>query len=182
MSRAQYHDPPEALIAQFERSRIPLALAHGAGDMPLCQVNAGFLSLTGYGPEDVLGRNCRFLQGPDTLPEEVGAMSVFLAHRGTEDGRFPVLNYRADGSSFSNLVFMSKLRDRAGDVRFVIASQFDMSRQQPRSDLLTNDSELKSRMEEMRRTMGQFGLIMSDSSAIIARSISTLARLAVRDE
>lgn len=182
MHRAKFHDPPEALTAQFSRSRIPLALAHGTGDMPLCMVNDGFLKLTGYGIDDVVGHNCRFLQGPDTPREQVTAMSVFLAHQSSEDGRFPVLNYRADGSSFANLVFMSKLRDSGGQLRFVIASQFDMGRHGSKDELLTNDAELKTRMEDVRKAACQFGLIMSDSSAIIARSISTLARLAIRDE
>ncbi|MBU2958189.1 PAS domain-containing protein [Paracoccus sp. 1_MG-2023] len=182
MLRAQFHEPPEALTAQFERSRIPLALAHGSGDMPLCLVNDGFLKLTGYGTEDVVGHNCRFLQGADTPREQIGAISTFLHHKGSEDGRFPILNYRADGSEFTNLVFMSKLHGKDGELRFVIASQFDMGRHRQSPDLLTNDTELKGSMADVRRIAGQFGMIMADSSVIIARSISTLARLAIRDE
>lgn len=173
---------PDALRDQIDRSRVALALATASGDMPLVRVNAGFTSLTGYAPEDALDRNCRFLQGPETPADQVRAMSRFLRDDAADDGRFPVLNHTRDGRRFLNLVFMTKLRDGDGRLRFVLASQFDTSASDARTALAENDAALGRNMQDLRRAAGQFGLIMSDSTALIARSISTLARISFRDE
>lgn len=174
--------PPERLCAQIERSTVALSLATAAGDTPLVLVNRGFLRLTGHDAAEVLGHNCRFLQTEATPPEQVAAMSAFLADDMQEDGRFPVVNRRRDGTLFTNLVFMSKLRDQRGRPRFILASQFDATSAQAAVALARNDAELAGTLFDLRRTAGQFGMTMTDSAALIARSITTLARLAVRDE
>jgi len=176
------HHLPDALRNQIARSRIAIALATCDGDMPLCLVNDGFCRLTGYDAAEVQGRNCRFLQGPDTPPDQVRDMGLFLADDARDEGRFPVLNYARDGRRFTNLVFMSKLRDEAGRLRFVIASQFDVTAAAAAGTLAQDDATLGRNMSDLRRAAGQFGLIMADSTELIARSISTLARISLRDE
>lgn len=176
------HTLPERLQAQIKRSNIALCIADGAGDMPLVAVNDGFGRLTGYGADEVEGRNCRFLQTERTPPEQVAAMSRFLRTEAEEDGRFPVLNRRKDGRTFTNLVFMSKLRDGRGATRFIIASQFDATAAEEADAISRNDALLVGALGDLRRTAGQFGMTLNDSAALIARSISTLARLTVRDE
>lgn len=173
---------PDALRDQITRSRIALSLATTQPDMPLCLVNDAFLALTGYDTGDVLGRNCRFLQGTDTPPQQIGAMADFLRDDRQDDGRFPVLNHTRDGRAFTNLVFMSKLRGGDGTLRFVIASQFDVTAATAAGTRNRDDAALGRHMSDLRRAAGQFGLIMADSTDLIARSISTLARITVRDE
>lgn len=172
----------DRLLAQIQRSTIALCVADGAGDMPLVMVNDGFLRLTGYDAEDVEGRNCRFLQTAQTPRAQVDAMAAFLKDDAQEDGRFPVLNQRRNGTTFTNLVFMSKLRDRDGGLRYVIASQFDATAAEEAQAIARNDRLLVGVLSDLRQTAGQFGATMNDSAALIARSISTLARLTVRDE
>lgn len=174
---------PEALRAQIARSNVALSLAAAdVPDMPLLLVNAAFCRLTGYDADDVQGRNCRFLQTPETPPEQVRAMSLFLRTDSRDDGRFPVLNRTRQGRTFTNLVFMSKLRGPDGRVRFVLASQFDMSAADRAGARPRHDRELTRSVDDLRLAAAQLGLILSDSSALLARSVSTLARITVRDE
>jgi PAS domain S-box-containing protein len=69
-------------------------------DMPLVYVNPAFYAMTGYGPEETLGYNCRFLQGPDTAPEAVAALRSAIAAR--EQCVVELMNYRKDGTPFWN--------------------------------------------------------------------------------
>ncbi|WP_265500996.1 PAS domain-containing protein [Paracoccus beibuensis] len=174
---------PEALRAQIARSTVALSLATAdAPDMPLCLANDAFFRLSGYDADAVHGRNCRFLRTPDTPPEQVREMTRFLHADDRDDGRFPVLNRTRQGRVFTNLVFMSKLRGQDGRVRFVIASQFDQSVADRATAQRQNDAALTRSVGDLRVAAAQFGLILSDTSALLARSVSTLARIAVRDE
>ena len=78
-------------------------------DMPLVYVNRAFERVTGYNREFVIGRNCRFLQGPDTSPADRQLLREAL-----DAGReisVDLLNYRADGEAFVNRLLISPLRD-----------------------------------------------------------------------
>jgi PAS domain S-box-containing protein len=109
-------------------SAIPVTVAlPGQADRVLLAANGPFCKLTGYGESEVLGRDCRFLQGEATDPEARSAMRRFFADDAPRQSRVEVVNYRKDGRPFVNLVFLSKLRDLSGAVRFLFASQFDVS-------------------------------------------------------
>jgi PAS domain S-box-containing protein len=94
-------------------------------DNPIVYVNDHFESLTGYDEADVVGRNCRFLQGPDTDPEPVQRM------RDAIDAAEPVsvdlLNYRQDGSTFWNEVTIAPIYDEAGDLVNFVGFQRDVT-------------------------------------------------------
>mmetsp|Transcript_25897 Transcript_25897/g.48268 ORF Transcript_25897/g.48268 Transcript_25897/m.48268 type:complete len:202 (+) Transcript_25897:203-808(+) len=76
---------------------------------PIIFASQGFLDLTRYPIARVLGRNCRFLQGPETDPAAVSQMREAI-DRG-EDVSVKVLNYKYDGTTFHNNVFISGIRD-----------------------------------------------------------------------
>ena len=115
--------------AAFERTRMPMLVTDPAQpDNPIVFVNDAFLELTGYSREVVLGRNCRFLQGPDTDPEAVAEVRRAIA--AAEDITVELLNYRRDGSAFWNRLFISPVRDPEGRVRHFFASQVDVTRRQ----------------------------------------------------
>ncbi len=173
---------PDTLRAQFKKSQIALSLATASGDMPLCLVNDGFKSLCGYGQDDVAGRNCRFLQTSRTPPEQVRAIRHFLNDDTANDGRFPILNQTRDGRDFMNLVFLSKLRRSSGELVFVLASQFDLDMARRDGHQADHDAKLARNVSDVRRAASQLGLIMADSAELIARSITTLARITIRDE
>jgi PAS domain S-box-containing protein len=72
---------------------------------PIVYASPGFLFLTGYSIERVLGRNCRFLQGPETDPVAVARIREAVDNGG--DIAEILLNYRNDGSTFWNQVLIS---------------------------------------------------------------------------
>ncbi|MCZ2839546.1 diguanylate cyclase domain-containing protein [Modestobacter sp. VKM Ac-2985] len=94
-------------------------------DQPLVYANAAFLRLTGYREAEVLGRNCRFLQGQDTDQNQVHPIGRRLVAGRDVDA--VLLNYRRDGSAFWNEMHISAVRDGHGEVTHLIGSQFDVT-------------------------------------------------------
>lgn len=173
---------PRSLDAYIRRSGIALAVSVVEADAPLILVNDAFCRLTGYTEEDVLGHNCRFLQGEDTTEEMRGPLHDFVHGEGPDSGRFPILNYRKDGSSFFNFVFMTRLRDRSGTVRFILASQFDMTSTLRRAGLSQNDEKLKRALSDVEQIGREFGLAMVGSAQMIADSVAIMARLSFDED
>jgi len=95
-------------------------------DNPIVYVSQGFLDLTGYTLDQVLGRNCRFLQGPGT-----DQSAVEVIRRGIAEGvdtSVCLLNYRADGSPFWNQFFVAALRDAENNVVNYVGVQCEVSK------------------------------------------------------
>jgi PAS domain S-box-containing protein len=92
-----------------------------AEDNPIVFASAGFYQLTGYSPQEILGRNCRFLQGRDTDPEAVAYMRHFIS-RG-QDVAVVLLNYRRDGTPFYNELFVAPLKGADGAVIHFVGVQ-----------------------------------------------------------
>lgn len=83
----------------IERTRMPMVITDPRlPDNPIVLANTAFLDLTGYSAGEVLGRNCRFLQGEGTAPAAVAAIRAGLAAE--QDTHVELLNYRKDGSAF----------------------------------------------------------------------------------
>ncbi|KAK9834967.1 hypothetical protein WJX81_000233 [Elliptochloris bilobata] len=94
-------------------------------DTPIVYVNEAFCRITGYAREEVIGRNCRFLQGPDTDPEVVERLRTAL-EQGSEVTA-EVLNYKRTGERFWNLLSMTPVRDAGGRVMSYIGVQSDIT-------------------------------------------------------
>ncbi|MFY9290658.1 MAG: PAS domain-containing protein [Methylorubrum rhodinum] len=94
-------------------------------DNPIVFANDAFLALTGYTRLEVTGRNCRFLQGPETDMHEVARVRAAIAAE--RDVHAELLNYRKDGTTFHNALFLSAVHDEDGTLLFFFASQLDVS-------------------------------------------------------
>ena len=94
-------------------------------DNPLVYVNRAFEVTTGYAASEVLGRNCRFLQGDQTDPEAVGELRRALAER--RSATVTLLNLRRDGSSFWNEVSVSPVLDLDGRLTHFVGVQQDVT-------------------------------------------------------
>lgn len=81
--------------------------------------------MTQYGRDYTIGRNCRFLQGPQTTESSVKRLVVAL-NNGEEICEI-VVNYRRDGTPFVNLLMIAPLYDNKGDVRYFLGCQIDIS-------------------------------------------------------
>ncbi len=108
------------------KTRMAMAVADPRlPDAPLVYVNPAFIQVTGYTAEQVIGRNCRFLQGPDTNRAAVRRIRDGIAARATFDQ--DIYNYRRDGSGFWNALHMSPVHDDDGNLIYYFASQVDIS-------------------------------------------------------
>lgn len=95
-------------------------------DNPIVYVSQGFLDLTGYTLDQVLGRNCRFLQGPGT-----DQSAVDVIRKGIKEGidtSVCLLNYKADGTPFWNQFFVAALRDAENNVVNYVGVQCEVSK------------------------------------------------------
>ncbi|KAE8324810.1 hypothetical protein BDV39DRAFT_216925 [Aspergillus sergii] len=91
----------------------------------LMEQQTEFHRTTQYGMDYVLGRNCRFLQGPNTNPNSVRRIREAIKAGRHHSELF--LNYRRDGSPFMNLLQCAPLCDSQGTVRYFIGAQIDVS-------------------------------------------------------
>ena len=83
-------------------------------DNPIVYASDDFFELTGYSQEDVLGRNCRFLQGTKTCPEKVAAIRKAVSVG--EDCNMTLINYTSSGKPFWNSLFIAALRDAENNI------------------------------------------------------------------
>ena len=95
-------------------------------DNPIVYVSQGFLDLTGYTLDQVLGRNCRFLQGPGT--DQAAVDSIRKGIREGIDTSVCLLNYKADGTPFWNQFFVAALRDAENNVVNFVGVQCEVSK------------------------------------------------------
>ena len=93
-------------------------------DNPLIAVNAAFCALTGYTEDEVIGRNCRFLRGPDT--ENGQTEKLRSAVYGQHPALAELINYRKDGSPFRNAVMIAPLFDNDGNLELFVGSQIEV--------------------------------------------------------
>lgn len=96
-----------------------------APDMPLIYVNPAFEVMTGYSLEEVVGKNCRFLQGPES--HQPGVALVRQAIRDERELTVVLKNFRKDGSPFWNELSLSPIRNREGKVTHIVGIQTDVS-------------------------------------------------------
>jgi len=94
-------------------------------DAPLIWVNAAFSELTGYPDHQVLGRNCRLLQGPTTDQRTIAELGAAVATG--RQIRTRLLNQRADGTPWWNELQMSPVRDTRGTLTHYIGVQHDVT-------------------------------------------------------
>uniref|UniRef100_A0A0D3HH37 non-specific serine/threonine protein kinase n=1 Tax=Oryza barthii TaxID=65489 RepID=A0A0D3HH37_9ORYZ len=93
---------------------------------PIMYASAGFFNMTGYTSKEVVGRNCRFLQGSGTDPHEIDKIRQALANGSNYCGR--ILNYKKDGTPFWNLLTIAPIKDEDGRLLKFIGMQVEVSK------------------------------------------------------
>ena len=116
----------DPFAAAIRATRMPMIITDPRQpDNPIVFANEAFVALTGYQREEVLGRNCRFLQGPETNKANLAA--VRAAVENVRDIGVDLLNYRKDGTTFWNALYVSPVVDESGELQFFFASQLDVT-------------------------------------------------------
>ncbi|KAL7415026.1 hypothetical protein BDY24DRAFT_360264 [Mrakia frigida] len=94
-------------------------------DHPIVSVSEAFCTMTGYSAPAIVGRNCRFLQGPGTAPASVQRLRDAL-NEGEEITEL-LLNYTRTGVPFWNLLCMIPLRSASGSLVYFIGGQINVT-------------------------------------------------------
>ncbi|WLH66259.1 histidine kinase famiy protein [Pseudomonas sp. FP2309] len=136
----------DLFFAAMQTSRSAMIVTDPAQpDNPIIFANQAFLALTGFEHHEVIGRNCRLLQGPDTDKRALRKVQAALAHQ--HEACVELLNYRKDGSTFWNELFISPMFNERGQLVCFFASQLDVSRR--------HDAESRVRRAQDLEALGQ---------------------------
>ncbi|KHN17358.1 Phototropin-2 [Glycine soja] len=95
-------------------------------DCPIMYASSGFFTMTGYSSKEIIGRNCRFLQGPETDKNEVAKIRDATRNGRSYCGR--LLNYKKDGTPFWNLLTITPIKDDHGNTIKFIGMQVEVSK------------------------------------------------------
>ncbi|XP_071694029.1 phototropin-2 [Rutidosis leptorrhynchoides] len=95
-------------------------------DCPIMYASSGFFTMTGYSSKEVIGRNCRFLQGKDTDQKEVDKIRNAVKTGSSYCGR--LYNYKKDGTPFWNLLTVTPIKDENGKTIKFIGMQVEVSK------------------------------------------------------
>lgn len=142
-------------------------------DLPIVYVNSAFSHITGYSRDEIIGKNCRFLQGQDTDPESVERIRSGL--RAQRDVDVVLRNYRKDGTPFWNQLRISPVFDDSGTCTHFIGIQQDITEQkdqeariayQATHDVLTDLPNQSFFAERLNTTLESQGDLKPNTAAL----------------
>lgn len=150
-------------------------------DNPIVYANQAFISLTGYHIEEILGKNCRFLQGADRDQPELNQLRTALA----EGIPFieTIRNYRRDGTMFWNELSVSPVRNQSGKVINFIGVQNDVTARREAERRVSEfysmvSHELRTPMSSIRASLG---LIDDGSAGEVSPQAMRLVRIGLQN-
>ena len=141
----------DPFVAAVRATRMPMIITNPRlSDNPVVFTNDAFCRLSGYGRDEILGRNCRFLQGPDTDPQTVRKIRDAVGR--AESIEIDIQNYRKDGETFWNRLLMAPVYDTEGVLAYFFASQVDVTLERERlKGLETSNASLMAELTDRLR-------------------------------
>lgn len=132
-----------------------------ADDDPIVFCNQAFMDLTGYDESDIVGHNCRFLQGKDTVQEKL--IELRKSIKAGKPHKTILRNYKKDGTLFWNELSISPIKDENGNVEYFIGVQNDISK-------------LIQAQDKLKQSRDQWASIVNHSPDIIQISVDGIIR------
>ena len=143
VNRDMADDHNSIFFAAVKTTRMPMIVTDpNAADNPIVFANPAFISMTGYSWDELVGRNCRLLQGADTDQETLAEVREAIAQR--RETSVEVLNYKKNGSAFWNALFISPVYDSEGRLIYFFASQLDVTRRRDAEDALRQAQKMEA--------------------------------------
>lgn len=182
------HGRGDPFAAAVRATRMPMIVTDPAKpDNPIVFANDAFQRLSGYRREEIVGRNCRFLQGPETDQDSIAR--VREAIRAGEDISIDLLNYRKDGSTFWNALYMSPVRSRKGEIKFFFASQMDVTdrveaQSRAEREKLAVEREVRRRTADMEAAIEAQNVLLHEVDHRVKNNltmIGSILRLQLRE-
>lgn len=137
----------DPFAAALRATRMPMVITDPRQvDNPIVFANDAFVRLSGYDRREITGKNCRFMQGPESDPQAIDAIRSAIGDR--REISVELLNYRKDGTKFWNALFISPVITESGELQFYFASQFDVTDRKNVEERLQAD---KDRFEQAVR-------------------------------
>lgn len=113
-------------------------------DQPLIYVNDAFMQLTGFSKDEIIGRNCRFLQGPETDRDAV--MTIRKAIELRKPVCQDLLNYKKSGVKFYNRLVLTPIKE--GNVQYYLGLQHQVAQSVVKENLEIEQSEILSHFKD----------------------------------
>ena len=147
-------------------------------DRRILSANAAFIAVTGYSSEEILGRDCKFLQGPLSEPLTIKAIHHAVATGSEFSGE--ILNYRKDGTTFWNDLTISPVRNERGELTHFVGVTRDISgRKRIEAERVSLEAQLRE-SQKMQAIGTLAGGIAHDFNNILATILGN-AELARQD-
>ncbi|MBP1853229.1 PAS domain-containing protein [Rhizobium halophytocola] len=175
------HVTEDPFAAAFKATRMPMIITDPRqDDNPIIFCNAAFCELSGYTQDELYGRNCRLMQGPDTDRDAVRQIAEAL--RARQDISIDILNYRKDGSTFWNALYISPVRNDAGEVIYFFASQVDFTHVKQRELELSQarhsaEQEAHQRNRDLIDALGAKTMLVHEVDHRVKNNLSMIASI-----
>ncbi|KQV36212.1 histidine kinase dimerization/phosphoacceptor domain -containing protein [Rhizobium sp. Root1204] len=175
------HTSEDPFAAAFKATRMPMIITDPRQhDNPIIFSNAAFSELTGYSADELIGKNCRLLQGPDTDPAAVARIRDAIA--AGKDIATDILNYRKDGCTFWNALFVSPVRNSDGEIIYFFASQLDFTNiKSKEADLAAArhiaEEEVQRRTADLREALGTKTVLVHEVDHRVKNNLLTIASI-----
>lgn len=175
------HLSEDPFAAAFKATRMPMLITDPRQpDNPIIFSNRAFSELTGYTQRELIGKNCRLLQGPESDQAVISQLRQAIAEERSLE--VDILNYRKDGTTFWNALFMSPVRNSDGEVVYFFASQLDFTHVKDKQMELaaarsSAEREVARRTKDLRDALDAKTLLVHEVDHRVKNNLLTIASI-----
>lgn len=175
------HPSEDPFAAAFKATRMPMIITDPRQhDNPIIFCNKAFNDLSGYSNDELIGRNCRMLQGKETDPATISKIRQAIASE--ESVAVDILNYRKDGTTFWNALFVSPVRDASGEVIYFFASQLDFTNIKSKEAELASarhsaEQEVENRTRDLSEALEAKTMLVHEVDHRVKNNLLTIASI-----